>query len=189
MQIILMRHGKPDLYLEVLKRRKVSPTEVGEIVRDYEGSALSPDTTPPEDSRAMALECGAAISSDLLRATQSIKRLGVQDSASVDPEFTESAMPYLRWQWPKLAFYTYCIIFRVFWFAGFSSNGEAYRTAKIRSARCAAKLEHCAADKGSVLFLGHGIMNRLISRDLKRLGWSVKRKGGDDYWSYSVFHK
>nr|WP_244309277.1 hypothetical protein [Pseudomonas duriflava] len=42
---------------------------------------------------------------------------------------------------------------------------------------------------GTVLLLGHGIMNRLIAKQLKRRGWEQNVKQGSDYWSYAIFEK
>ena len=98
-------------------------------------------------------------------------------------------MPYLEWDWPKFSFFTYCIVFRVLWFCGLSQNGEAYRDAKVRAQNCANILiEHAEAHDG-VLFLGHGILNRLIACSLKRAGWENTQRCDDEYWACSVFEK
>ncbi len=189
MQIILMRHGKPELDLESLKQQKVSARQVGEIVASYEFSGLSSTATPTEAASTVADECSAAFSSDLKRATDSIQKLGIQAKTTYDDVFREPALPYLNLGWPKFSFFTYCILFRVLWFLGFSANGESYNSAKRRARTCAKILRKSAKEEGRVLLLGQGMMNRLIARELRGRGWYNAQHGDDGYWSFTVFRK
>ncbi|WFE89217.1 histidine phosphatase family protein [Roseibium porphyridii] len=189
MQIVLMRHGKPELDLDACKKEWVSPKTVGEIVKRYETAALSSDSIPPLASKAIAGSCAIALSSNLPRATLSIERLGLKDRAVIDPEFRESDLPFLEWKRPKLSFFSWALIFRLLWFFGFSQNGESIQDAKIRAQKCAASLCDAAAKHSSAVLLGHGIINRLIARELTGLGWQKVQRTSEDYWSFSIYEK
>ncbi len=189
MQIILMRHGQPEMDLDTLKRRRMSANDVGKIVEAYETAALSANTAPPQDARNIADRCPVVISSDLPRAVQSSEKLETTAKAKIDPLFTESALPYLNWNTPKLSFFTWCIIFRILWLCGFSKNGESIAQANARAATCGAELTQHAHEEGAVLLLGHGIMNRLIARDLKKRGWKRTSKSSEKYWAFAIYSK
>ena len=189
MQIILMRHGKPTVDLDTIKRKRVSPQAVGQIVTEYAATPLPQDETATEAALKIATECNVAISSDLARATDSIERLGLSSKAIVDPMFTESAMPFCNWHGPRLKFLTWCVIFRILWLCGVSANGEHIRVAKQRTHRCCQTLQELAEKNETVLVVGHGIMNRLIARELKRRGWVKDTPNSVTYWSFSVFRK
>lgn len=40
---------------------------------------------------------------------------------------------------------------------------------------------------GPVLLVGHGIMNRLIGKELQALGWTARTRQGSRYWSMGVY--
>lgn len=189
MQIILMRHGQPELDLDAIKLKRMSPSSVGKIVNDYEATNLEQNSFPPQDSLNLARDCDRAICSNLPRAIDSIRKLEIESKCSVEHEFRESSLPYLTWRYPHLSFYSWCLIFRVLWFFGFARNGEPIHMAKKRAKHCVTKL--CKSDKvdDTVLLLGHGIMNRLIARELKKQGWTKAYSSSSQYWSHITFEK
>ncbi|WP_150525620.1 histidine phosphatase family protein [Roseibium sediminis] len=189
LKIVLMRHGKPDIDLEDLLTRRVSAAQVGEIVRAYEMSGLSRDSTPNLSAIEEVKVTGFVICSDLPRAVQSVELLGGRHKSLIDESFRESSLPYLNSRWPRLSLYAYFILFRIAWLLGFSTNGESVCAARRRAARNASKLMELAQTHGSVVLLGHGIMNRLIARELKKSGWRRETRSNEGYWSHTVFEK
>jgi len=47
-------------------------------------------------------------------------------------------------------------------------------------------IEACA-ENGTVTLLGHGLMNRLIGKELVKRGWKSQGKMGSANWGYGVF--
>jgi len=186
MKIIIMRHGKPLLDLEAMKYQRMPSARLGQIVNEYETSDLDPSNAPDKDSICAAEECAISISSDLPRAISSSMLLGFEKTNRVDPCFREPALPHMEWSRPKLTLYSWAILFRLAWLCGFSKNGESVQEVKARSKLGADKLEHLAREGDAVLHVGHGIMNRLLVRELRRRKWLVKRHTGENYWSYTV---
>ncbi len=186
MKIVIMRHGKPNLDLEAIKSLRMSPAQMAQIVYEYEFSDLDPLSPPNEDSRRVAQECTISISSDLPRSISSSKFLGFDEVNRIDPCFRESALPYVEWSGPKLSFFSWAIIFRLAWLCGFSKNGESIQAAKARSKLAADTLERSSRKVEAVLHVGHGIMNRLLVKELKRRTWLVKSHMGEKYWSYTI---
>ena len=186
MKIVIMRHGRPVLDLEAIKSQRMPSAQLGQIVNAYELSDLDPMGAPDEDSICVAKECAISISSDLPRAISSSKLLGFEGTNRVEPCFREPALPHMEWRRPKLALYSWAILFRLAWLCGFSKNGESIHETKARSRLGADKLELFARESEAVLHVGHGIMNRLLVRELRRRKWLVKKRTGEKYWSYTI---
>lgn len=189
MKIILMRHGRPLIHLDSMRSQRKTPTETGKIIRDYKLSDLDPHQSPPQSSIDIANASGQIFSSNLPRAISSVTMLGYADNVIIDPNFRESDHPYYESNFPKLKFFTWCIIFRLMWFCGFSKNGESIKIGRQRAQFCAELLINSAQDFQSSLSLGHGIMNRLISAKLKKQGWRQTSSNGNNYWSFIVLEK
>ncbi|WP_155400615.1 histidine phosphatase family protein [Vibrio nigripulchritudo] len=189
MRIVIMRHGRPELDLDALKKQKFSSLKLGEIVEQYEQSALEKSQTIPHSSLAISQSCQFALSSDLPRAIGSIEKLGMKEIHETDAVFRESPLPYFNWSWPFLSFFTWAVALRVLWLFGFATNGESIKTARARAQTGAGKLHQYATEHRSVFLLGHGIMNRLIAKELSSKGWKKVESNGENYWSYSVYER
>jgi broad specificity phosphatase PhoE len=181
-----MRHGKPQIDLESIKSQTMPSNQLGRIVSEYENTELDQLEPPSERSLSIAKECSISITSDLPRAKSSAIALGLEKVNQIDSNLRESALPYLELTFPKLTFFSWAIIFRLAWICGFSKNGESIKEAKSRAKLGAEKLESLARENSSVLNIGHGIMNRLIIKELKSKGWKVRECTGEKYWSYTV---
>lgn len=189
MKIILMRHGRPIIHLESMRADLKTPAETGQVIRDYKFGALDPNQTPPENSINIAKSSQQIFSSDLPRAVGSVNMLGVSADMVKNECFRESDHPYFNWQKPKLKFFTWCILFRLMWFFGFSKNGESIKIGRKRAQISAAILSKAAQNHDAPMLLGHGIINRLIMSELKKQGWRKTEANGHDYWSYIVLEK
>ncbi|MGL5453854.1 MAG: phosphoglycerate mutase [Citrobacter telavivensis] len=40
---------------------------------------------------------------------------------------------------------------------------------------------------GPVLLMGHGVMNRLIAKELVSMGWKEYRRQGNGYWNAVIY--
>jgi broad specificity phosphatase PhoE len=186
-KIVVMRHGKPEIDLESLKSKKVSPLELGKVLDAYECSDLGSNIVPSK-SVLIAKSCKVTLSSDLPRAISSIKRLEVQqDQWSVEECFREVPLPYPNWEKPFFPVLFWCFLLRLAWFLGFANNGESIRKARQRAQVCVSKIIEHVDDNESVLLLGHGIINHLIGSELKENKWVKVESTGKGYWSYAVY--
>lgn len=72
----------------------------------------------------------------------------------------------------------------VAWLFGYSRNADGIERDRAR-ARHAAKWLSVLADKeDEVVVIGHGIMKRLIIKQLVLSGWSRAESSHEGYWSY-----
>ncbi len=72
------------------------------------------------------------------------------------------------------------------WLFGYRSNSESFVEAKQRAELGADMLIELAHDNKDVLLVGHGIMNRLITKALVKRGAVIKEQTGDSNLAYRV---
>ncbi len=101
--------------------------------------------------------------------------------------FNEAGLPYANWRWVKLPLALWAIVFRVMWLFGYKKNGESLQEAKSRAKKATDKLINFCEEELTVTLLGHGLMNRLIGKELIRRGWNNQGKMGSANWDYGVF--
>jgi len=182
MEIVILRHGKPDFDLPV----RVKAKELEALVSSYNACGIC--DTPPVEVREKAQHCNVVVCSDLPRSTSSAKVLvEVTPILASDPLFREAALPHTHWGLVSLPPKVWAVFFRLIWFAGFSGNGESVAFEKCRAKEAAARLAQYAAEHRSVLFIGHSFINRFIAKELLSLGWVGPGNPGRGYWEYGVY--
>jgi len=131
--------------------------------------------------------------SDLPRSVESARALGFAHLHVADSLFRESALPHFDGGPVALPLAVWVTVCRLLWLAGFSKNGEAYVATKCRARQAAnwlaglAGLAGLAEAHGSVLLVGHGLMNYLIAQQLRANGWHGPAKPGKRFWEYGVY--
>lgn len=74
------------------------------------------------------------------------------------------------------------------WLCGFSRNVEPLGIAKQRAVQAVDILvTSVKASNGPVLLMGHGVMNRLIAKELISQGWKERRRQGNGYWNAAIY--
>ncbi len=203
MKIILIRHGQPEMDLDQMKRQRISCKDLAKINQQYRLSALDEDSSPPAELIALLIKYKPTniVSSELLRAQQSAQKLinelknnnqnkmGSELKLLSASTFNEADLPHLNITRPKLKFFTWCILLRLAWLFGFCTNSESIKSTKKRAQESALYLSELNTKQGSVCLVAHGIINRLIAKDLVKTGWRQIEKQGHGYWSYLVFEK
>ena len=183
MEIILVRHGRP-------LSGGHSPA-AGRGFRGWvaglEQAPLDPTLLPPAALTALAISAGCIMTSPLRRSAESAVLLAPGRTVLSEPLFVEAGMPVppsngqdRPRHWTALG--------RIAWMLGWSQGRESWPAARQRAKLAAARLAELAQENGSVLLVGHGLLNLLIQRALRRTGWS----GGGwraDYWSYVILRE
>ena len=181
-EIILMRHGKPDIG----PIDKVSARDMKQWIQLYDLAGIV-DEPVPEASQALARAAGVIVSSPAPRALASVAALGLSPSV-VDAVFCEAQLPHGQWAQPRLSPFTWAFIYRMAWLCGLAAQVESARNAGLRADQAAQQLQMLAEDK-DVLLMGHGFMNRMIAKRLARAGWVRQHSSGSRYWSASRYRK
>ena len=171
-----MRHGRPIL----AQSRWHPPNEMQAWLAHYDQAEVEASNAPA-DSMALGASATHVVASDLPRALSSVRALGLNASV-VDAIYREAQLPLLGWGFPRLPAAMWTVLLRVLWMMGYAAQAESLCAARARARRAALRLI-ALAESGTVLLLGHGIMNRLIARELLALGWSSCARGRSSYWT------
>lgn len=179
-KIILMRHGKP-----LLPRMGwIAPADIAHWIEHYNRSEVTTEDMP-NVSVDLATSAACVVASTAPRALSSVAALGHTPSVT-DAMFCEAALPHAPWRFPRLPPAVGAAFFRLLWFFGYSHGSDSFRATQARAKAAAEKLVDLAKS-GSVLLVGHGIMNRLIAKELLTLGWLGPRKHENRYWSARIY--
>lgn len=186
MRIVLIRHGRP----AVDSRKWMTSFEFGQWIDSYNAAELCDSVQPPNELFQLVQNCNSVVCSNLHRSLSSAKRLEIKETKIIrDHQFREMEMPWGRLSGLKLKPNYWSIIFRLLWVAGYSKNSESFKDATLRARQAALTLESLAKKKRSVLFVGHGMLNRAIAESLVKRGWETKRKLSGNYWGVGVFER
>lgn len=181
MKITLMRHGKPVL----AKTGWVAPVEMAHWIECYQLSEVAADGVP-HLSLALANSATCIVASTARRALSSVQVLG-QTVRVTDAVFGEAELPFALWRFPRLPPFVWAAIFRMLWLVGYSRGADSIQATKARARAAAHQLIALAGQGAPVLLVGHGIMNRLIARELLALGWAGPAKPASQHWGASVY--
>ena len=178
-----MRHGKVDCPpLSML-----SAASFSKWIDAYNSNALDVNSIPGEDVKFIAAQAGVVICSALKRSVESARKLGIENIHLSDSLFDEASMYVPNWNILKLPVPLWALYFRLAWFFGYSGNTETAKEAKQRAIKATNRLIDLAQGNDSVLFVGHGILNALIAKELKGRGWLMSPKLNRRYWGFGKF--
>ncbi len=166
--ITILRHGTPNLP----DWEKIHSSRMPEWINAYNSSGVMNETNPPYQKMANELEHKFIVCSDLARSIHSAEIIGYQSPDLVDKIFREAELPQIKIPIIRLTPHVWSMIFRVLWFAGFSTNAEPITLFKSRISLAAETLIQNAKNHDSILFIGHGIFNRFLAKELISKGWS-----------------
>ncbi|MDN2670657.1 hypothetical protein OX459_04525 [Janthinobacterium sp. SUN026] len=187
-----MRHGEPRL----AKGRWIAPLQMGQWINLYNQSIIKEGGIPAQCAAA-ALSASTIVASTAPRACSSARALGdlpfMQEAI-----FYEAGLPFALWKAPWLPAEAWAAIFRLLWLFGYARGSDSLQITRRRAraaaerlvalaARAAAERLVALAARGPVLLVGHGIMNRLIGKELQALGWLARNRQGSRYWSMGVY--
>jgi broad specificity phosphatase PhoE len=181
MEIILIRHGKPEFELIGKARARELPN----IVQNYNESGIA--GLPPPAAAQMALRCDAVICSDLRRSLHSAEVLGIKNVNVIDALFREVAIPHFTNGAIELPVSAWGVILRTLSIFGFSRNGESLSMARTRAKEAAAQLVKIAHNHERIMLVGHGFINYFIAKELLSNNWIGPSRPGQDYWEYGVY--
>jgi broad specificity phosphatase PhoE len=171
MEIVLVRHGRPEVVGRYNPLSIVRGRDCEGLIAEYARSGLDRGFGPPHSLRERAEKVKAAYASSIRRAVESADALGLGDRLTVDPLFDEAGIPwgYLN-NW-RLPIALWMGVARFVWLLGYAPNSEGIGAMRARARRGARVLHDAAVQSDSVMLVGHGCINAFIHRELKKLGW------------------
>jgi broad specificity phosphatase PhoE len=129
------------------------------------------------------------VSSDLPRSRESAHALAEGRPVESLGLIREAGLPALPETELNLPPQVWALVARVGWLVGWSQSTESAARARSRAAAAAEHLTAIAERHGSVLLLGHGIINTLIARQLRAAGWQGPAWPLGTYWTSAVYKR
>jgi broad specificity phosphatase PhoE len=114
--------------------------------------------------------------------------VGSRPRAASVIELSEAPLPVLQVPRLRLPLGAWGSVCRISWFLGYTGSVESRRAAVARAHRVARQLSQLAPS-GPVTVIGHGIMNLLVARELRRLGWAGPRLPSHQHGGTSTFRR
>ena len=183
MQITLLRHGKT----EFSHKKLLSSESFSNWVKSYNLSGLCESSQPSDSTVEHVAKCNAVICSELHRSKESARKLKIYKIDLTSSLFNEAGLPVVKVKYMKLPTKIWLVLFRLLWLFGYSGNSESFRETKKRATEATNILVEFAKEHDHVLFIGHGVYNRILSRKLLELGWAGEKLSSTKHWGYSVY--
>lgn len=183
MEIVLMRHGEPEFSAQQGSAR-VKATQMPGWIAGYDASGV----TGEPDCHAVLADKRRAfiISSPLPRARASLQAMNLTPELIAD-DLREAALPVFNLPWLRLSPQAWLVLFRLCWLSGALAGPESKKQTMQRAEKMAHMLIAHAQQHKRVLSMGHGVINRLIARELEKAGWVKSAHTGNGYWSSVTF--
>jgi len=156
-------------------------------LREFDSSGIDPWARPTDEGRQLACGCKAVVTSPLERAHASARLLFPDRSVLVEPRLRECGLPAPPLPFVKLSPEAWVSLCRTLWFMGYSKGTESVAEARARAVKGAEILVRIAAYNDSVAFVGHGLINAFIARELRQSGWQGPSIPGRNYWDVTVY--
>ncbi len=181
MKITLLRHGRPTFKM----RGWVQAGDLAQLASTYEYAGIR--NSPSLHAREYVQKQKVVVCSDLPRSLESAQELGIKHIYAIDELYRECRVPHPDTGFLVLPMKLWAIVLGVLWALGYSKNGETIRAAKQRARAVAHNLVGLANEHGSVVLVGHAVLNKFIAKELVALNWSGAKKPKKHYWAVNVY--
>jgi len=182
--ITFIRHACVD----IKKYDNISAREFGLWIDEYNISSIKEEVQNKDTIFKILDDADIILCSELKRSIESVG-LFDKSATSVNEFFNEVELPYASWNLIRLRPPIWLIIFRALWFLGYSKNVESYNRAKKRAKLAAEMLIDLSANRKSITLMGHGLMNRLIIKELLACNYIKVKNTGNKNWSYCILRR
>jgi broad specificity phosphatase PhoE len=183
--IVLARHGKP-----VWDETTPIPGHgLGAWARGRDEAPIDRSYLPPAELVRIAQSSRLLATSPLRRSRESADAVAPGVVPRVDSLFREVFLPTAIRSGLRLSPRLWSSLARAAWYGGWSPGVESFAAARRRSSLAASALLELAAIHGSVLLVGHGIMNGLIGHRLRRAGWGGPRFRTRRLWAFAEYQQ
>jgi hypothetical protein len=185
MEITLVRHGK-SLWIE---NKPITCGEFKSWVKNYDDHGVVEETTYPTETVEKMETAKMVITSDLKRSVESARLLKPNIPAISSPLYRETGLPFpfSNLLGLKLPANLWAVVLRCLWFCGYSSQSESFSEAKTRAEKASRELVKYAKEHQHIVLVGHGLMNRMIAKELKKMGWKGKKSANSKHWNATTY--
>jgi len=181
-KIILLRHGE----VKIEDYKNISANQFGKWIIKYNNSDIKSEFSSKNEIEDILNKTDILICSNLKRSIQSIVMFNKIPFETNDI-FNEAELPFSNWNLLKLNPKVWLIFFRILWFFGYSQNCESYKKTKQRAIKATKRLIELSKQNETIILIGHGIINKLIQKELILQKWIETKKAKSNNWDYGIF--
>ncbi|MFC3882260.1 histidine phosphatase family protein [Bacillus songklensis] len=171
MEISFIRHGPSCCK----SHQKCNVTQFKKWIQNYDQMGMFKDTVVSLDTIRKCREAALMITSPPVRTVQSARTIlpGMEKKMMESNMFREAELPIFEHipSFIRLKPHTWAFFFRLLWMVLYKGKVETYRQAVRRAQKASEILSEYARIHGKVVFVGHGIFNRMVAKELKKQGW------------------
>jgi broad specificity phosphatase PhoE len=182
-RIILVRHGKPQIDVS----EQITGLQLADWVQRYDDAPLDRSYLPPEALLSLGHAADYIMTSALRRSVESAQMVAPKTQHHVSLQVHEARLPMPKSIDFVLPAQVWINITGLAWFLGWSAQVESLQQVSQRANFAVAELTKIAQQQGTVLLVGHGIINLLIARKLRSLGWQGAWFPNSAYWGSSEY--
>jgi broad specificity phosphatase PhoE len=184
-QIILIRHGEPDLNKKGWRKRD----EAIQFMQDYDSAIVKPFSKVPVNPENIPID--TIFHSTLPRAENTAQRAFGDTKILVgNAAFVEFERKVIKWPNMKMPIKFWTTASRALWMMGLNDkNIESFRRAKKRAIKNTKNLTLKAERDGMIILVAHGLHNQYLKKYLRKSGWTVVQNTGNDYLSVKILAK
>ncbi|NQY21133.1 MAG: hypothetical protein HRT40_07475 [Campylobacteraceae bacterium] len=183
-KITLLRHAEVLIDLN----KKIYANKFNIFLDEYKTAEISNILINKKEIISLIKQSDIIISSEEKRAKDSYS-LYSKSSIFSNNIYNEAQLPTISLKLIKLKTKYWLYIFRVLWLFSFSKNCESFKDTKIRAKKAANELINLNAKNKSVLLFSHGIINKLIKKDLIKQNYKVEKHSSSSNWDYDILFK
>lgn len=181
-KIVILRHGEVD----IKNNEYITSKEFSDWIIQYNDSNIKTDFLEKEKIKYLFNKTDIFICSSLKRSIQSIELLN-KKPYEINAIFNEAPLPDFNGKFLKLNPKIWLVLFRLLWLFGYSKNCESYSETKQRAKEAVIRLTDLSKQHKNVILIGHGVMNKLIQKELISNNWRETKKMGSKNWDYGIF--
>jgi broad specificity phosphatase PhoE len=181
-QITLIRHAKVDID----NAQKIDAHSLQRWVEEYDRAPIHAESLPTQETIVLAQSADVILTSTLRRASDSAKVLGV-DVHEKNELFNEADIPKVNIPYLKLKPKSWLVILRLMLLLGLGKKDASLKASKSQAKAAAQKLMRLSQKYDNIALVGHGGMNWLIGKQLRKEGWALEGKVSHENWGSSVF--
>ncbi len=179
--ITLLRHAKVDMK----KYGNISARGFGLWIHEYNTASIKKEVSNKDNIFKILDDADIILCSKLNRSIESVGLFN-KSVTYINELFNEVELSFFSWDLIRLRPRVWLIFFRILWFLGYSKNVESYYMAKKRAKLAAKMLIDLSDNSKSIALMGHGVMNRLIIKELLSCNYIKVKNTGTKNWSYRI---
>ncbi len=181
-KIILLRHGE----VNIKEYKNIWANEFEKWTIEYNNSDIKSNFSSKDEIKNIINQTNVLVCSKLKRSIQSVEIFD-KTPFEINELFNEAEIPFSNWNLLKLQPKIWLVFFRVLWFFGYSQNCESFKDTKQRVKKATKRLIDLSKQNKSVILIGHGILNKLIAKELISQRWNQTKKSQNKNWDYGIF--